>query len=159
MASVNVKDLPPKYRKQIKSKLKTQAPQKGMAERISDAILEEELQKKKRKYRAKPVTIDGHRFPSTLEGNYYCELRLREKAGEISNLVLQPRFLLQESFEVNGKKYARIEYIADFMYEEAGRTKVVDTKGFVTDTYAIKRKLFLYRYGKDYDFIEKRLEG
>ena len=51
------------------------------------------------KYYNQKITIDGHEFPSKKEGNRYLELKLLQKAGEISNLELQPRFLLQESFK------------------------------------------------------------
>ena len=50
------------------------------------------------------------------ESRRYKELKLLERAGEISNLKLQPRFLLQDSFKKNGKTYRKIEYVADFMY-------------------------------------------
>lgn len=68
------------------------------------------------KYRNKKVIVDGEEFDSKKEGNRYKELKLLEETGEISNLELQPRFLLQDSFKKNGKTYRKIEYIADFMY-------------------------------------------
>lgn len=68
------------------------------------------------KYRNKKVIVDGEEFDSKKEGNRYKELRLLERAGEISNLELQPRFLLQDKFKKNGKTYRKIEYVADFMY-------------------------------------------
>ena len=39
--------------------------------------------------------------------------------SEISDLELQPRFLLQESFKKNGKTYRKIEYVADFAYSRS----------------------------------------
>jgi hypothetical protein len=45
--------------------------------------------KKPSKYRNVPVTVDGIRFASKREAAYYCELKLREKAGEVSGLSLQ----------------------------------------------------------------------
>lgn len=47
-----------------------------------------------------------------------------------------------------------MEYVADFQYVENGRIVVVDTKGFVTDVYRLKKKLFLYKYGSLYEFLE-----
>ena len=35
-------------------------------------------------------------------------------------------------------------YIADFVYEQDGKTIVEDTKGFRTPDYIIKKKLMLY---------------
>lgn len=68
------------------------------------------------KYRNKKVQIDMYLFDSIAESRRYKELALLERAGEIKDLQLQPRFLLQESFKKNGKTYRKIEYIADFMY-------------------------------------------
>lgn len=68
------------------------------------------------KYKNKEIIIDDKKFQSTAEGQRYKELKLLLRAGEISDLKLQPHFLLQESFKKNGKTYRKIEYIADFMY-------------------------------------------
>ena len=46
------------------------------------------------KYRAVPTVIDGIRFASKAEARRYGELRLLEQAGEIRDLVRQPRFAL-----------------------------------------------------------------
>jgi hypothetical protein len=98
------------------------------------------------KYGNKKVQIDMYVFDSELEAKRYKQLALLEKAGEISNLQLQVPFLLQESFRKNGKTYRKIEYIADFVYEENGQTIVEDTKGIKTDVFKIKQKLFEYKY-------------
>ena len=68
------------------------------------------------KYRNKKVIVDDYIFDSIQESRRYKELKLLLRAGEISNLQLQPRFLLQEGFKKNGKTYRKIEYVADFMY-------------------------------------------
>lgn len=68
------------------------------------------------KYNNKKTQIDMYVFDSAKEAKRYKELKLLERAGEISNLELQPRFLLQDSFKKNGKTYRKIEYIADFKY-------------------------------------------
>ncbi len=70
------------------------------------------------KYRNKKVIVDGEEFDSKKEGNRYKELKLLLKAGKISNLELQPRFLLQDGFKKNGRTFRKIEYIADFKYIE-----------------------------------------
>ena len=85
-------------------------------------------------------------FDSIAESRRYKELALLEQAGEIENLQLQPKFLLQESFKKNGKTYRKIEYIADFMYEEKGKVIIEDVKGMETKEFKIKRKLFEYKY-------------
>lgn len=98
------------------------------------------------KYKNKKVQIDMYVFDSIAESRRYKELALLEKAGEIENLQLQPKFLLQESFKKNGKTYRKIEYIADFMYEEKGKVIIEDVKGMETKEFKIKRKLFEYKY-------------
>lgn len=98
------------------------------------------------KYRNKKIQVDMYVFDSIAEGKRYKELALLEKAGEITNLELQPRFTLQDSFKKNGKTYRKIEYIADFMYKEKGKTIVEDVKGIQTDVFKIKHKLFEKMY-------------
>lgn len=98
------------------------------------------------KYRNKKVQVDMYVFDSIAESKRYKELALLEKAKKISNLQLQPKFLLQKSFRKNGKTYRKIEYIADFMYLENGQVIVEDVKGMETEVFKLKRKLFEYRY-------------
>ena len=107
------------------------------------------------KYNARKTIIDGIKLDSKKEADRYCELKLLERAGEISHLQLQPKFLLVEGFRHEGKKYQDINYIADFQYIEKDGTEVVeDTKGFKTDVYNIKKKLFLWKYGERFVFRE-----
>ena len=94
------------------------------------------------KYRNKKVQFDGITFDSKAEETRYKQLLLMQKANYITDLELQPRFLLQESFKKNGKTYRKIEYVADFKYIEDGKTIVEDVKGMQTDVFKIKHKLF-----------------
>lgn len=98
------------------------------------------------KYRAKKTEIDGIKFDSKKEAKRYIALRELEKQGNIEKLMLQPRFLLQEGFRKNGKTYRKIEYVADFMYQQGGKVIVEDVKGMKTDVYKLKQKLFEKRY-------------
>ena len=98
------------------------------------------------KYNNKKVQVDMYVFDSIAESQRYKELKLLERAGEITNLELQPRFLLQESFKKNGKTYKKIEYIADFKYIEKGKTIIEDVKGMQTDVFKLKHKLFEKKY-------------
>ena len=94
------------------------------------------------KYRNIKVKVDGITFDSKAEALRYKQLLLMQKANYINDLKLQPRFLLQKSFKKNGKTYRKIEYVADFMYQENGKTIVEDVKGMETKEFKIKRKLF-----------------
>lgn len=106
------------------------------------------------KYNAKKTAVNGITFDSKKEARRYKELRLMERAGEITDLELQPRFRLQEGFtDGSGKRQRPIDYIADFMYTEKGIRVVEDVKGKKTQVYGIKKKLFLKRYPQ-YEFRE-----
>jgi hypothetical protein len=94
------------------------------------------------KYRARSITVDGIRFPSRLEANRYGELKLLERAGEISGLTLQPEYPLT----VNGVNCGT--YRADFRYvEKANGTVIEDTKGFRTPVYRLKKRIVEAIYG------------
>lgn len=114
------------------------------------------------KYYSKKVTRDGMTFDSVKEYKRYCELRLLEKAGAITDLQRQVKFVLipaqYETFERYGKKGQKLKdgqrciekecsYIADFVYTENGKKVVEDTKGFRTKDYIIKRKLMRWVHG------------
>lgn len=99
------------------------------------------------KYNNRKVTIDGIKFDSQGEARRYQELKLLQKAGEISELELQPKFTLQPTFRKNGKTHRSITYKADFRYKDKGGNVVIeDFKGFETKDFIIKKKLFEYQY-------------
>ena len=100
------------------------------------------------KYHNKKVKYDGYTFDSIREKNYYIKLKLLEKSGKIKELELQKEFELQPSFKLNNKTSRKITYRADFTYKttEDDKLHVVDVKGFRTDVYRLKKKLFEYKY-------------
>ena len=100
------------------------------------------------KYHSKKAMVDGITFDSRKEANRYCELKLLEKAGKIKDLQLQYKFTLQPSFKKNGKTIRAITYMADFVYFDLERIKnvVEDVKGYKTDVYQIKKKMFEYKF-------------
>lgn len=106
------------------------------------------------KYNAKITTVDSVKFDSGAEARRYKELKLLQQTGEIKDLELQPSFLLIEHFKCRGKSYRDTRYIADFAYTEVktGLQVVEDVKGVETEVFRLKKKLFLKRYGKIYDF-------
>lgn len=101
------------------------------------------------KYKAKKVQAFGQSFDSHREFNRYSELRLLEKAGKIQNLDRQVKFVLQDGFTLKGKRIQPITYIADFTYNRGDEYIVEDCKGYRTDIYKLKKKMFQYRYGID----------
>ena len=99
------------------------------------------------KYRNKKVVIDNILFDSKKEANYYTKLKILRDAGKISGLRLQEKFILQPSFKLHGKTYRAITYVADFVYKDDKGMHVVDTKGYRTQVYKIKKKLFVKKFG------------
>lgn len=98
------------------------------------------------KYGNKKTVVDGITFDSKKESQRYCELKLLEKAGEITELELQPKFLLQPPFKKNGETHRAITYTADFTYWSQGEWVVEDVKGMETEVFKLKRKLFEAKY-------------
>lgn len=108
------------------------------------------------KYGNRKTEIDGITFASRKEANRYNELKLLQKAGDIEQLELQPRYTLQEAFkDKKGILHRKIEYVADFSYGDKTILQwvVEDCKGMQTEVYKLKKKLFLYKY-RDFEFLE-----
>lgn len=113
------------------------------------------------KYQNKKITVAGETFDSMKEYNRYCELRMMQRAGLITDLQRQVKYILiptQREPDTIGKRGGvkkgkllekECAYIADFVYKENGETVVEDTKSEATKTesYIIKRKLMLWRFG------------
>lgn len=102
------------------------------------------------KYGNMKTEIDGITFASKHEAQRFAELKLLERAGEISDLQLQRVFtLIGAQRDKDGKVIERpCKYIADFAYkDQSGKLIVEDAKGLRTDVYRIKKKLMLSIYG------------
>lgn len=90
-------------------------------------------QNKKSKYRANKIEIDGIKFDSQKEGDYYNELKLRLQAGEIRGFCRQAEFILAPN----------LRYKADFIvFNNDGTAEIIDVKGFKTQVYKDKKKVF-----------------
>lgn len=99
------------------------------------------------KYHAKKTTVDGITFDSRREADRYLVLKGMEEDGAIEGLRRQVRYELVPAFDVDGRHYRPVYYVADFVYVEDGREVVEDVKGMRTDVYRLKSKLFARRYG------------
>jgi hypothetical protein len=99
----------------------------------------------KSKYSNKTYELDNVKFASKLEAKRYEGLKYLMKAHYIKDLTLQPSFVICEGFSLKGKKYRAAHYIADFLYFHCGKDiwVVEDVKGFKTDIYKLKKKIFL----------------
>jgi hypothetical protein len=124
-----------------------------------------------RKYgNQKVTTADGSMFDSKKEATRWFELQLLQKAGMITDLRRQVKFVLiptqysvHERFGKKGQQLKPLKkvleqecsYIADFVYHDVrlGETVVEDVKGYRDPAsagyakFVIKRKLMLERYG------------
>ena len=94
-----------------------------------------------RRYKNEPTVLEGHRFDSKKEAKRYAELVLMQKAGEIRQLAVHPRY----DIPVCGMYICR--YIGDFSYLDYNDEEVVeDVKSPPTrknPVYRLKKKLML----------------
>jgi hypothetical protein len=96
------------------------------------------------KYNNSKTVVDGISFDSQKEAARYQELKLFERAGEVSNIERQVEYQLIP--KQPGER--AVKYIADFRYKtKEGQLIVEDVKGYKTEVYKIKRKLMLYVHG------------
>ncbi len=98
---------------------------------------------RRNKYGNHKVVVDGISFASKAEAKRYGELKLLERAGEITKLELQPKFAL---VGIGATKIC--QYRADFSYQNTNGPLVVeDVKGCRTPVYRLKAKLFRDNFG------------
>lgn len=93
------------------------------------------------KYENTKVEHDGHIFDSKKEMIRYCELKLLERAGEITDLECQKVFVLVPAVKLLGRTKPAVRYLSDFSYVQVkdGSLVVEDVKSPIT------RKLAVYR--------------
>ncbi|MFA6039875.1 MAG: DUF1064 domain-containing protein [Methylophilus sp.] len=99
------------------------------------------LKEKTNKYKNQKTVKQNIVFDSKKEANRYQELLLMEKGGVIQHLQLQVTFELIPKQQGGIRNEQAVNYIADFVYTENGKTVVEDAKGKRTDSYITKRKL------------------
>ena len=96
------------------------------------------------KYGAKTTTYNGILYHSKKEAGYAQGLDLLVKSGEINGWERQVKI----SLDVNGKHICN--YFIDFVItHKDGTLEYVEIKGFETDTWKLKWKLFEAIYGHD----------
>lgn len=101
------------------------------------------------KFNAKKIVYQGEKFDSRKELERWKLLTLLERSGQITELRRQVRYPLQAAYtNGEGKRIREISYIADFVYRPVNEmgtpcdVVVEDTKGFRTEMYRLKKKLF-----------------
>lgn len=98
------------------------------------------------KYRNEKVEVAGIKHDSMKEARRWGELRLLERAGDITELRRQVSFELAPAVHLAGEKRKKpaLRYVADFTYMRAGQLVVEDAKSAPTrklPAYRIKRHL------------------
>lgn len=111
---------------------------------------------KRHKFGAVPTVVDGVRFHSKAEARRYGELKLLQKAGEIRDLTLQPRFPLHAG---DLDRTVVGDYVADFGYERLRENKASeriteDVKGMDTPLSRWKRRHVKAEYGIDIRIVK-----
>ncbi|MCT2894011.1 DUF1064 domain-containing protein [Lacticaseibacillus paracasei] len=104
------------------------------------------IRKRRRgKYNAQPVVIDGIRFASKAEGAYYMLIRNKPQ-----KITMQEPFEIMSAFKINGKRYSARKYKPDFCFYDGEKlAKVVDVKGgnaTLTTDAKLRMLLFMIRY-------------
>jgi len=113
-------------------------------EELKSLALYSEMDKKKQKEWLEKVKENCIIFDSIKECEFYEHLLELEKEKVISNIRLQPVYVLQPALPELG--ILAITYKADFEYKEDGKKFAIDIKGFSVEVAKIKRKLFLYKF-------------
>ena len=99
---------------------------------------------KNRYFSTKKVEYGGRSYDSAFEAGYGQELELRLKANDIAGFDTHLRIPL----EVNG--YHVCDYYIDFaIYHNDETIEYVETKGYATDVWKLKWKLFCALYEDD----------
>ena len=120
----------------------------------------EGLATRKNKYNAVKTEAHGKIFDSAHEAERYGELLILARAGEISDLKTQVKYVLVPAKREPDKTGPRggikkgkviereIAYFADFVYKTKDGTEIVeDAKGCREKSYKLKRKLMLAVHG------------
>lgn len=106
-------------------------------------------------YNIKEREYNGIKFKSKLEEIFYRKAYSLKEEGLIDEVNYEPiPFILQENFVstnlivFESKKRAsslirKITYTPDFILKKGDMTIIVETKGFETDSFKLKKKMFL----------------
>ncbi len=97
--------------------------------------------KSENKYGNRRFTNDEGRWDSKREYARWCDLKLLQAAGKISELRRQVVYELLPQCVLAGRRHRPIRFVADFVYVEDQALKVEDSKGFRNRLYQLKRRL------------------
>lgn len=138
---INLSDLPPAYQAQALKKYKGLQEAQGVrAEKVKlrmQAV-------KENKYNARKTWRWGLCFDSQKEADFFDELRLRHKAGQIAGYLFHGKLILAEGA---GQDKRALTYEPDFIIlHPDGHYEIVDTKGMETRQFKDKMKILREKY-------------
>ncbi len=95
------------------------------------------------KYLNKKTVHDGEKFDSKRELARWLQLKLMERAGQITDLRRQVDYVLAPAVVLDGHKKPALRYRADHAYTitATGEQVTEDVKGMVLPLYRAKRHL------------------
>lgn len=105
--------------------------------------------------------VDGRIFDSQKEADYYCQLKILKRHGEIIDFLPQVSFLIHEGYYKGGHWIKPIYYKADFVVITHWMSpfkvpcviiEIHEVKGRWTQVAINARKMFEKRY-PDYKFV------
>ncbi len=102
----------------------------------------------KAKYRNKKTVVKGIEFDSKSESYIYLKLLELSKTYGF-RFSLQPRYVLMDKFYLDDKCFREISYIGDFDVFIDDKVYTLDSKGFITDIFRLKQKLFAKRHKRE----------
>lgn len=121
------------------------------------------------KYNARKIEVDGIKFDSKAEADYYLYLKYLQSINEVRSFYLQPVINLLPSFKYNGKTIRKMDYRLDFKVEYMdGKVEYIDVKGMATTDAKMKLKIARYlnqdktikwisrsyKHGDDFGWVE-----
>lgn len=111
------------------------------------------------KYKNKKVEVDGVKFDSKHEAEYYLYLKKLKKEGKIKDFGLQHKFELQPSFKKYGKTHRAITYTVDFaIYHNNGEVEYIDVKGMETQQGVMRKKMFDYLFDEKLTWVQRSIK-
>jgi hypothetical protein len=101
------------------------------------------------KYKNETQTVDGISFHSKKEAAYYSQLKIEKRCGLIKSFERQVSFDLfgasPKAMKFEGVRVCA--HIVDFVVTlKDGSKEIREVKGFATDVWDLKRKLFEANY-------------
>lgn len=101
---------------------------------------------KPKKYRNVTCCVDGINFDSRREADYYGELKMQKRANLILDFKRQVEFDLFAWDGNEGSKRVCAHRVDFLVTLPNGSQEVREVKGFATDVWDLKRKMFEANY-------------